>query len=519
MANELVVSSTSSGELQIALLSDRRLVEFHTERQNNQFAVGDVFLGEVQRVLPSLNAVFVDIGSGKDAFLHYLDLGPQIRTQIRYVKSVLASRSNVTPLSRISPLEDINKHGKMADVLKPGQPVLVQIMKEPISTKGPRVSCQLSLAGEYIILMPFGEDVSVSRKFKSFEEKKRVRQLLEGIKPKNVGIIARTAAEDRDFDKLKEDLQRLLEKWDWIVEAMAEAKPPRKLLSEMDRTTSILRDMLSVGFDAIYTDDERVYQDIKDYLETNQPENVKSLTMRRTRTGLFESLGIDRQVKSLFGRQVNLPNGSYLVIEHTEALHVIDVNSGSVRVGSGEDPEAGILRINLAAAEEVARQLRLRDMGGIIVVDFIDQRHQENRRKVYDRLVEEMGRERTRHTILPMSRFGLIEITRQRVRPEVNIVTDELCPSCNGTGKIQPSIVLVDAIEHNLDYLIQKNRVKKLKLLVNPFMAAFLKYGFPSQQHRWFFRYRKWIKIQSSQALPFTTVRYYDENDEEIRLD
>lgn len=519
MANELIVSSASNGDLQIAMLKDRRLVEFHTEKQNNQFAVGDVFLGEVKRVLPSLNAVFVDIGYSRDAFLHYLDLGVQVRTQIKYVKSVMASRNNVMPVSRITPLEDIPKHGKVGDVLKPNQPVLVQIMKEPISSKGPRLSSQLSLAGEYLILMPFGSDVSVSRKFKSFEEKKRIKQLLEGVKPNNVGVIARTAAEDKDFDKLKEDLNRLLEKWDWIVEALAEAQPPRKLLSEMDRTTSILRDMLSVGFDAIYTDDERAYQDIKEYLEANQPENKNNLTMRRTRTGLFESMGVDRQIKSLFGKNVNLHNGAYLVIEHTEALHVIDVNSGSARASMGEDPETGVLRTNIAAAEEVARQLRLRDMGGIIVVDFIDLRRMENRRKVYEKLEEEMAADRARHTILPMSRFGLIEITRQRVRPEVNIVTDEQCPTCHGSGKIQPSILLVDAIENNLDYLFQKNRAKKVKLIVNPFLASYLKYGFPSHQHRWLLRYRKWVKVQGSQAAPFTSVRYFDENEEEIRLD
>lgn len=517
MANELIVSHTDE-ELQIAILEDRKLVEFHREKRNNLFSVGDIFLGKVKQIKPALNAGFVDIGYPRDAFLHYTDLGAQYETQSRYLKSILGSRSNITPLSKIQPQEEIDRFGKVSDVLKIGQVVLVQITKEAISTKGPRLQSQISIAGEYLILMPFGNDVSVSRKFKSQDERYRIKQMVESIRPKNVGLIVRTAAENEDLHRIKDDLNKLLEKWDRMVMEIAEARAPKKVMSEIDRTASILRDMLSIGFDAIYTDDEGIHAELDDYLSRHQPDNRRNLTYKKFKSGLFEYFGIERQIKGAFGKNVSLNNGSYLVIEHTEALHVIDVNSGSQRV-TEDTPEENTFRINLEAADEVARQLRLRDMGGIIVVDFIDQRSADNRRDIYERMKDAMSRDRAKHSVLPMSRFGLIQITRQRVRPEVNIITDEECPTCNGTGKIQPTILLEDIIQRNVDYLLRRGQIRKLKLMVNPFVAAYLTQGFPSIRAKWFLQYRKWITIVSSTSLPFMTVRYFDENDEEIRLD
>lgn len=517
MANELIVSN-SEDELQIAILDDRRLVEFHREKKNNQFSVGDIFLGKVRQIKPALNAAFVDIGYSRDGFLHYTDLGPQFQSLNRYVKSVLASRANISPLNKIQAFDDIPKLGRINDVLKINQVVLVQITKEAISTKGQRLQSQISIAGEYLILLPFGNDISVSRKFKSPEERQLVKRFLEGIRPKNIGLIVRTAAEGCDLQKLKEEATLLLEKWDRLVLEIAEGRVPKKALSELDRTSGLLRDMLSYGFDAIYTDDSEIYEDLNSYLLKFQPHNHKNLSYRKSKSGLFETFGIEKQIKTGFGKTVNMSNGSYLIIEHTEALHVIDVNSGSQRTGD-DSPEENSLRVNLEAASEVARQLRLRDMGGIIVVDFIDQRNMDNRRKIYEHLKLVMSRDRAKHTILPMSRFGLIQITRQRVRPEINIVTDELCPTCNGTGKIQPTIALIDRIQRNVDFLSRKNHAGKIKLHVNPYVAAYLTQGLPSIRQRWFFKYRKWIQITVSNSLPFTTVRYFGENDEELNLD
>lgn len=515
MANELIISSSDEG-LRIAILENKRLVELHFERSNNLFAVGDVFLGRVNRIVPQMNAAFVDVGYSRDAFLHYLDLGPQNRSQNKYLQNALKNRT-LTPFDEFEPLPDIDKHGKMADVAKIGQTVLVQIMKEAISTKGPRLSSAISIPGQYIILMPFSEDVSVSRKFQSSEEKRRIKQLLEGIKPKNTGIIVRTAAEGVEFDKLRAELDLLLAKWDRLSQELLGATPPRKVLSEMDRTTSILRDMLSIGFDAIYTDDQEVYNELAAYLDANQPDSRKMLQLKKSRTSMFEMFGIERQIKASFGKNVNMVGGSYIVIEHTEALHVIDVNSGSQRAGD-LSPEENALRINLEAASEIARQLRLRDMGGIIVVDFIDQKSLDNRRKVFQALTKEMSKDRARHTILPMSRFGLIQITRQRVRPEVNITTDEVCPSCGGTGKIGPSILIGDEIERNVEYLVRTTGVKKLKVQANPYVASYFTSGFPTRQQKWMMKYGKWIGIEPMASLAFTNVRYLDGHGEEIKL-
>lgn len=517
MANELIVSSTPEG-LRIAVLEDKRLVELHFEKQNNLFTVGDVFLGRVSRVNHQMNAAFVEIGHPKDGFLQYYDLGPQIKTQTKFLNAAIHQRQLV-PIDQVEGVPDIDKGGKMADVLKPGQTVLVQIMKEAISTKGPRLSSQLSLAGQYIILMPFSSDVSVSRKFRSRDEKRRVKQLLDDMLPPNVGIIVRTAAEGVELEKIREEFTRLMARWQSLCEQVVGGQAPRKVLSEMDRAQSLLRDMLAIGFDAIYVDDKALFGDIQDYLRTNLPDKVDILELKKPRVGLFEHFGIERQIKSSFGRNVNMPGGSYIVVEHTEALHVIDVNSGSQRNTGQSAPEENALRTNLEAASEIARQLRLRDMGGIIVIDFIDHRRPEHRKAVFDKLRDEMRRDRARHTILPMSKFGLIQITRQRVRPEVTISTDETCPSCGGTGKIEASIAIVDNLERNLAYLIEKSSIKKLHLEVNPYLAAYLKQGLPSRRFRWWQKYRRWIGVKSSDTLPFTTVRYLDGMGEEIKLD
>ncbi len=515
MANELIVSSTDEG-MRIAILDNKRLVELHHEKRTNLFTVGDVLLGRVTRLLPSLNAAFVDVGYTRDAFLHYLDLGPQVRSQLKYLKA--AQSGPAIPVGEIKAVPDIDKHGKITDVLKAGQTVLVQVMKEAIGTKGPRLSSAISLAGQYLILMPFSSDVSVSRKFRSHEEKRRIKQLLDGLCPPNVGIIVRTAAEGVELDKLKMDFNNLMQRWERLSAEIPDAQPPRKVLSEIDRTASILRDMLSIGFDAIYTDDNGVYQEVMDYLERNLPEKKNILQLKKTKQPLFEHFGIEKQIKGSFGKNVNMNNGAYLVIEHTEALHVIDVNSGSQRYPDLSSEDAA-LRINNEAAAEVARQLRLRDMGGIIVVDFIDQRKMENRRNVQDMLAREMGRDRARHTILPMSRFGLMQITRQRVRPEVNISTDETCPSCGGTGKIGPSIMIADEVQNNIDFLIQKGSQRKLKVICHPFLAAYFRQGWPSTRMRWYFKYKKWIGIEAQSSMPLTTVKYLDENDDEIKLE
>ncbi len=517
MENELVISSNEEG-LRIAILEDKKIAELHFEKKDNEFAVGDIYLGKVKKISPSLNAAFVEIGFTKDAFIHYPDLGPSFLSLNKYVKSVIATEKNIGFLDDFTLLPEIDKNGNIADVLKVGQIILVQILKEAISTKGPRLTCNISFAGQYIVLIPFDNTVSVSRKFKSLETKKKIKQLVDSIRPRNMGIIVRTAAENIELEKIREELETLKNRWLEMSRGLPKAIVPIKVLSEMNRTTAILRDMLSIGFSSIITDDKTIFAELQQYLTVNQPENLKNLKYFAPKSGLFEYLGIEKQIKSSFGKVINLTGGAYLVIEHTEALHVIDVNSGASKK-SEETPEELALRINLEAATEIARQLRLRDMGGIIVIDFIDQKKFENKRKIYQRLKAEMQRDKAKHSILPLSKFGLIQMTRQRVRPEVVIQTQEDCPACGGTGKIQPTILISDEIEKNIDHIVRQSKPKKLTVVLHPYLAAYFQKGWYSKQIQWFFKYFKWITIIEDSSFTLQQVRYLNEHGEEIKFD
>lgn len=518
MLNELVVSK-SEDKLRIAILQDKALVELHHEPVSDAFAVGDIFLAKVKKLNPGLNAAFVDIGYEKDSFLHYFDLGPQVKTALRYVKTIQESqKANLKLLGSLPPLPDIDKNGKMEEVLKPGNSIIVQIVKEPISTKGHRLSGEVSLPGQYVVLVPFSETVSVSKKIASAEERKRLKLLADSLHPKGFGVIVRTAAEGKDKEAIHKDIDNIYTRWVNMTQNLTTAKAPFKILSEQDRTTSILRDMLSQGFDAIHVDDEDVFRDIQDYLQANMPDYLKVLKMHKGKASIFNALGLEKQIKSSFGKIVSMPNGSYLVIEHTEAMHVIDVNSGSKNLNNAT-LEENVMKVNMDAATEIARQIRLRDLGGIIVIDFIDQRKPENKKILLDHLRDQMKSDRAKHAILPVSKFGLVQITRQRVRPQLDINVTETCPTCNGSGKIQASILIVDEISHTIDFLIRQNKEKSMQLFVHPYVAAYLKQGFwNSYQMKWLRKYRIWIKITEDLSLPLSMVRYMNSRGEEIKL-
>lgn len=494
-------------------------MELHHEKMQEEFAVGDLFLGKVTKIVAGLNAAFVNVGHERDAFLHYFDLGPQIRSLLKYMRAAKQNKNgSLDFLEKIKPVKDINKHGKMQEVLKAGQDVLVQVVKEPISTKGPRLSSEISLPGQYVVMVPFGKSVTVSKKIRSAQERRRLKVLSESLCPANFGLIVRTAAEGKDAATLSKDISDIMDRWMNMLSTLPRAKPPTKVLSETNRATGLLRDMLHQGFDVIQVDDPAAYQEISGYLKTHQPEMLKSLRMYKGKAPLFHAYGIEKQIKASFGKIASMANGSYLVIEHTEAMHVIDVNSGSKNLRN-QTLEETALKTNLEAATEIARQLRLRDMGGIIVVDFIDLKKAENRRILNDHLRKVMKEDRAKHSILPMSKFGLVQITRQRVRPQLDIQTTEVCPSCNGTGKMQSSILIADDIANNLDFLIRQNQEKKLTIRANPYVAAYLKRGgLKSPQFTWFHTYWKWIRIKEDHSLAFTTVKYFNERDEEIKF-
>lgn len=516
MSNELIVNSTQIG-CRIALLKNKNLLEFHHEQDGSQFKVGDIYLGTVRKLVPGLNAAFIDIGYEKDAFLHYLDLGPQVRSLNKYTKHVLSKKSATFKLSRFKREPDIDKLGKIGQVLTKGQQILVQVVKEPISTKGPRLSCELSIAGRYVVLVPFSNAVSVSKKITSGEERKRLVRLLSSIKPENFGIIIRTVAENKEVAELDKDLTNLVNIWEEGMKKLRTAKATEKIIGEMSRTSSILRDMLNESFDNIVVDDKALYEEVKSYIKDIAPEKEKIVKLYNGKAKVFETFGIEKQLKSLFGQSVSLPYGGYLIIEHTEALHSIDVNSGNIS-SSNSDQEATALKVNLEAAREVARQLRLRDMGGIIIVDFIDMRNPEHKKQLYEKMKEEMKNDRSKFTVLPLTKFGLMQITRQRVRPEMNIVTKEKCPTCNGTGSIAASILVSDQIERNLDYLLVKQNEKHVAVSLHPYLHAYFTKGLFSRQMKWFFRYKRWVKLEEDSSLGITDFRFRNKVGEEIEV-
>lgn len=516
MIKELIIDSSPSGTT-IALLQDKQLVELHKEQVTNNYTVGDLYLGRIKKIMPGLNAAFVDVGYEKDAFLHYLDLGPQVQSLLKLTKQVRSGGYQSKLLDNFKLDPDINKSGKISEVLSKNQLIPVQIAKEPISTKGPRLSSDISIAGRYVVLVPFSEVTSISKKIKSNTERNRLRKIVESIKPKHFGVIIRTVSEGKGVAELQKDLLDLISKWESFVTRLPSVEPAKKVLGEIDRTSTLLRDILNPDFQHIYVNDSGLQEEIRSYVHEISPEMDGIVRLHKNNLPIFEHYGVDKQIKSAFGKTVNLAGGAYLVIEHTEALHVIDVNSGN-RTANKENQEENAFQVNKEAAKEIARQLRLRDMGGIVVIDFIDMHKPNNRKDLFDYLRSEMSHDRAKHTILPPSKFGLVQITRQRVRPEMNIVTTEVCPTCNGTGVIRPTILLIDDIETNFNYILVEQNEKNITLCVHPYIEAYLKQGFISRQWKWYFKYKQWIKVKSNPAYQITEFHFFSSKDEEIKL-
>lgn len=514
MSSDLIIDVTPS-EIVIALQESKKLVELSREKRGAKFAVGDIYLGKVKKIMPSLNAAFVDIGSSKDAFLHYLDVGPQFATLNNYVKAASSKKSKSLSLSKIRKEPDIDKEGTISDLLKIGQKILVQVSKEPISTKGPRLTSEISITGRYLVLMPFGDKVSVSQKLKTTEEKSRLKRLVQSIKPQKYGVIVRTAAEGKKVAELDQELRRLTGQWEATYNKLARASVPSLIVNEMDRTTTLLRDIYHSDFSSIIVNDSSVCNEIADYIGSIQADKRKIVKLYKGRQPIFEYYGIEKQIKSSFGKTVSFKDGAYLIVEHTEAFHVIDVNSGN-RTKVGPDQENNALEVNLAACTEIARQLRLRDMGGIIVIDFIDMHLVANRQKVYDHIKEIMEKDRTKHNILPLSKFCLMQITRQRVRPEENIETTESCPACKGSGKIVSTILFADELDSKVKYILKDLSRKKLTMKVHPYMAAYLTKGFKSLRFQWLKKYFRWVNVESNNAYSYLEYHFFDENLEEI---
>jgi ribonuclease G len=518
MNKELIINALGDG-VEIALLEDKKLVELHYERGQDAFAVGDLHLGKVKKLMPGLNAAFVDVGYEKDAFLHYTDLSPHIRSLLKFTKqSIEGNTAWGKDFGKFANETEILKSGKITEVLTQRPEILVQILKEPISAKGPRLSCEISLPGRFVVVTPFNDVVAISRKIHSSDERKRLQKIVESIKPKNFGVIVRTAAEGKNTAELHADILSLAEMWENIQTNLKGSKAPQIIMSEQNKTTSILRDLLSDSFQRIVINDKKLAAETKEYITRIAPEQEEIVSFHNGGQPIFDQYGVSKQVKSSFGKTVNLSSGSYLIIEHTEALHVIDVNSGTRSADSGQEQNA--LATNLEAAQEIARQMRLRDLGGIIIIDFIDMKLPENKKALLEAMEHLMTGDRARHTILPISKFGLMQITRQRLRPELNISTAEVCPTCKGTGKIGPSILLGDDIEKDLQYLLNQGH-RELGLHVHPIMHAYLSKGFffNSIISKWKRKYKVKLKLVSDNNFPITQYHFYDlKTDDLIKL-
>ncbi len=514
MNKELIIRSGDNA-VDFALLKDGKLIELHKEEEKkNDFLVGDVFIAKIRKPVAGLNAAFVNVGFEKDAFLHYHDLGPNLASYLKFIKLVSAGKIKDFSLKNFPFEKEIDKDGAIMDVLSANQSILVQVVKEPISTKGPRISSELSFAGRFLVLVPFSDRISISQKIEEKEEKDRLKKLVQAIKPKGFGVIVRTVAEGKKTAELEKDLQNLVDRWTAMCKKLPTAHHPSKVLSELNKVSSMLRDIFNDTFTGIQVDDEELFQETKDYLAEIAPSKQNMVKLYQSRdTPIFEKYNIERQIKTSFGKTVSMSRGAYLIIEHTEALHVIDVNSGN-RSNKATSQENTALEVNLIAAAEIARQLRLRDMGGIIVIDFIDMQDPEHRKQLYDFLKEEMSDDKAKHKILPPSKFGLVQITRQRVRPEVNIETREEDPN-NKNGEVDAPILIIDKIASDVERY--KNDHKKLVLNVHPFVAAYLKKGFPSLRSKWLFEHKKWVKIIPRDAYTYLEYRFFDDQGKEIR--
>jgi len=511
---ELIINSKNK-EIEIALTKDKILTELHYEKSNTDFQVGDIYLGKIKRVIPSLNAAFVDVGYEKDAFLHYFDLGKQFNSLNKFCKEILSGKRQNGDLSNFKLEPDINKYGKMKEVVSGGQQILVQIAKEPISTKGPRLTSELTIAGRYIVLVPFSNRISMSQQIKNVQDRERLKRLMNSIKPPNFGIIVRTVAANKKVAELHSDLHLLMERWEKLVENYKTAKPRMRVLGELNKTNTVLRDLLNTNFTRIHVNDPQMTGEIREFVRKISPDKEDIVKEYKGKQDIFDNFAINKQIKTSFGKKVALPSGIYLIIEHTEAMHVIDVNSGN-RKPQSKDHETNVLAINIEAAKEIARLLKLRDMGGLIVVDFIDMHEQASNRKLWEKFKEFMAEDKTKSNVLMPSKFGIVEITRQRVRPEIDIKTSETCPTCKGSGEIEATVLIIDEIENNLNYLIESLKISDITLAVHPFIASYLTKGLISKQVKWMIRYKQRIKIVPTSSYTFLEYNFMNNIGEEI---
>ena len=513
MESKLILDVQDS-QISIALAEDGRLVEFSRESREATFSVGNIYVAKVKKIMPGLNSAFIDVGFEKEGFLHYLDLGLNFST----IKEFFSKNKNSHSLNMkdVKFLEELPKDDVVSSYLKVGDSILVQVVKEPISTKGPRLTTEISIAGRNLVFMPFTNKVSVSTKIKANGERNRLRKIVAGAKLQNCGAIIRTVAEGKSDKELLSELKSLEQVWNTVLDKIQSKKDtPYLVYEELSRAEAILRDRFNSNFDQIVVNDRATYEDLHSYISQIEPERASIVKFYEDTLPIFDVYNLTKQIKSSFGKIVPFKKGAYLVIEHTEALHVIDVNSG-VRNKNSKDQEDNAFEVNMAAVEEVARQVRLRDLGGIIIIDLIDMRTAEHKQAVYERMCEVMENDATKHNVLPLSKFGLMQITRQRVRPATVIDTKEKCPTCGGVGNIRYSLLFIDLLKTKIDWVRHQLKYRKFTLFVHPFVYAYMKQGFPSLVFKLRMKYGLLFKILPNQSFSLLEYKFVNRRGEEI---
>ncbi len=511
MNNNQIIIHAAGKQTRIALIENGELAQFFIESPENQRTVGDIYLAGVHKVMSGIRAAFIDLGTPKDAFLHFSDVGDHLEEYVRTLNGDDAVSPDIDKeegkdeKSRNLSI-GLEKQMRAGRILQPGQKLLVQIIKEPIGSKGPRVSTDITLAGRFLVLVPMGDYVGVSKRIRSYKERRRLRNVVAENLPEGFGVIVRTVAGGQPDELVKNDLRDLLKKWDSVLEKLKTAKPTALLYRDLDMTESLIRDLFAKDYNRVLIDDAAMYKTIKSYVARVAPKLLPSIELYKGSEHVFDYMKISRDVDSIFSPRVKIPSGGYLIFEQTEAMFVIDVNSG--RYAANKHQEDNSLKTNLEAAREVAKQLRLRDIGGIIVVDFIDLKEDANRKKVYDELKKEFRKDRAKTNILQMSDFGLVQITRQRIRPSVVKSVSRICPMCGGSGSVISQNTILSDLEAWLTKFRHATRYRAVDLYINPYLKSFLTRGIFSQRVRWVFRYGIRISMIADETVSLNDYKF-----------
>lgn len=506
MIKEIIINS-SSNQTRVAITEDGNLADFFVDYPENRRMVGDIYLGRVARVLPGIRAAFIDIGMKHDAFLHFSDIGDRTKQ----FQDMLGDEDSDVDDADDDESKPNRGNGNAANIAEPiitklrkGEEILVQITKEPVNNKGVRVTSSVSLPGRFCVLLPFDNKIGISKKISDYKERRRLRNIARGILPPNYGLIIRTVAKDQSEDAVKDDLNNLVKTWKTIESTAKNEEPPSIVHQDLSTTDSVIRDLLTPDVSKVFVDSKKLYKQIKNYVEFVQPALMEKIELYKSSSSIFDEFKIEEQIKTLMGRKVSLPSGGYLIIEHTEAMVVIDVNSG--RYAKSKEQELNSLKTDLEASREIARQLRLRDIGGIIVVDFIDLEEEKNRKKIYDELKKEFRRDRSKVSLLPMSDFGLVQITRQRIRQNIMQAMKDVCPVCGGSGFITKESHLVYEIEDWLKKFRRFSKEFSLIIKCHPSDANRLQ---DSKFTKIQFRYLVKLRIEEDSTIPMGKFRFY----------